>query len=39
MKAQEEIRDRPLWWVLGTSLAFEFVVLGVASWIFVRRDF
>lgn len=39
LKAQEEIRDRPLWWVLGTSLVFEFIVLGVASWIFVRRDF
>lgn len=38
-EAQRLVRDRPLWWVLGTSLAFEAVILGLASWIFVRRDF
>jgi hypothetical protein len=25
--------------VIGTSLAFEFVILGAATFIFVRRDF
>ncbi len=30
---------RNVWWVLGTSLGFEVVVLGVATWIFKRRDF
>lgn len=36
---QERIRDRPVWWVLGTSLVFEGVVLVVCCVIFVRRDF
>jgi ABC-type transport system involved in multi-copper enzyme maturation permease subunit len=34
-----EQRSRPLWWVLGTSVGFEAVVLGAACWIFARRDF
>ncbi|MGA2231448.1 MAG: hypothetical protein ABSH22_11160 [Tepidisphaeraceae bacterium] len=33
------LRDRPLWWVLGTSIAFEAVVVGAAAWTFCRRDF
>ncbi len=37
--AQEEMNERPLWWVLGTSLAFEALVLALACWIFCRRDF
>jgi len=37
--AQEEIRSRSIFWIVGTSLIFEFVLLGAASWIFVRRDF
>lgn len=32
-------RSRPVWWVVGTSLLFEAAVLGLACWIFVRRDF
>jgi uncharacterized coiled-coil protein SlyX len=35
----EEQRSRSLWWVLGTSLIFEGVVLGIACVIFARRDF
>ena len=35
----EAIHSRPLWWVLGTSLAFEALVLGIAVIIFKRRDF
>ncbi len=35
----EEIRDRPVWWIVGTSLAFEAIVLGIAALIFQRRDF
>jgi hypothetical protein len=38
-EAVAEIRDRPLWWVLGTSLLFEAVVVGLAAWIFCRRDY
>jgi len=36
---QLELRKRSLWWVLGTSIAFEIGVLGLAGVIFVRRDF
>lgn len=36
---QKELRDRSVFWVLGTSIAFEIVVLGLASWLFARRDF
>ncbi len=32
-------RERPIWWIVGTSLGFEAVVLGLAGWIFCRRDF
>ena len=35
----EKTRNRPLWWILGTSFAFEGVLLGIACWIFCRRDF
>jgi hypothetical protein len=39
LEVQEQIKDRPVWWVVGTSLAFEAVVLGIACWVFCRRDF
>lgn len=38
-RAVAALKTRPIWWVLGTSLAFEALVLGIASWIFCRRDF
>lgn len=38
-KTESEIGRRGLWWVLGTSFAFELVVLSIALWIFCRRDF
>lgn len=38
-KQQEIIRSRSVWWILGTSLGFEAVVLGIACLIFSRRDF
>ncbi|HYE61951.1 MAG TPA: hypothetical protein VD997_08130 [Phycisphaerales bacterium] len=38
-EARRELQSRSLWWVLGTSFAFEAVVLGIASWRFARRDF
>jgi ABC-type transport system involved in multi-copper enzyme maturation permease subunit len=31
--------SRSAWWSLGTSVAFEAVLLAIACWIFVRRDF
>lgn len=36
---REEIESRSLWYVLGTSLIFELVVLAAAARIFCRRDF
>lgn len=38
-RLNEEYNSRSLWYVLGTSLAFEFVMLGLACVIFVRRDY
>jgi hypothetical protein len=38
-EAQAEMRARPAWWVAGTSLAFEAVVLALAVWVFCRRDY
>ena len=36
---QQELNERPVWWIVGTSLGFEAVVLGLAAWIFCRRDY
>ena len=33
------LRARSLGWILGTSFAFEFIMLALCSWIFARRDF
>ncbi|HVS70927.1 MAG TPA: ABC transporter permease [Phycisphaerae bacterium] len=35
----DPMRNRSAVWVVGTSLAFEAVVLGVAAWLFCRRDY
>ena len=32
-------RGRSVWWVVGTSLVFEAVLVGVGVWWFKRRDF
>lgn len=37
VKADEQ--SHSIWWVLGTSLVFEGIVLGLATVIFVRRDY
>jgi ABC-type transport system involved in multi-copper enzyme maturation permease subunit len=37
--AKGELNTRSLWWTLGTSFAFQFVVAGFACWRFSRRDF
>lgn len=40
MSAQLRLdRERSPVWILGTSLAFEAVLLGLAAWMFHRRDF
>jgi hypothetical protein len=38
-RVEKQLRGRSVWWIIGTSLAFQAVVLGIAGWIFVRRDF
>jgi ABC-type transport system involved in multi-copper enzyme maturation permease subunit len=38
-RSKQIVAERPIWWVIGTSLLFEFAVLAVAAVIFVRRDF
>lgn len=35
----EEYASRSLFYVVGSSLLFEFIVLGLACWIFCRRDY
>ena len=41
--AQIEMMDRenevPGWWIISKSVVFEFIILGIALWIFRRRDF
>lgn len=38
-RAEAEFRQRPIWWIIGTSIGFELAVLGLATIIFCRRDF
>lgn len=33
------LADRSLMWIIGTSLMFEFFCVGLATWIFARRDY
>jgi ABC-type transport system involved in multi-copper enzyme maturation permease subunit len=35
----KEIMNRPVSWVVGTSLGFELVMLSLSAWIFCRRDY
>lgn len=39
MELRKKLSERTLWWVIGTSLGFEAVILLLAAWIFARRDF
>jgi hypothetical protein len=36
---QERLRSRPVSWIVGTSVGFELVVIGLCCLIFSRRDF
>jgi hypothetical protein len=38
-RLEQVYRERSVLWVLGTSLVFEVVILGIGCWIFARRDF
>ncbi|HEY2588390.1 MAG TPA: ABC transporter permease [Tepidisphaeraceae bacterium] len=38
-KAVEDLRARSPWWIVGTSLAFEAVIVALAMWVFCRRDY
>jgi ABC-type transport system involved in multi-copper enzyme maturation permease subunit len=39
METQRQIMARSETYILGTSLGFEVVVVGLSAWIFCRRDF
>ena len=36
---QQAKRDRSVWWILGTSVIFELVLVLIGGWLFWRRDF
>jgi hypothetical protein len=38
-EVQRQILARSLWWIVGTSVGFEVIVLAFAGWIFCRRDY
>lgn len=38
-RAEEAVRGRTVFWVIGTSLGFEALVVLLAGWLFCRRDF
>src|SRR5262249_50200044 len=38
-RLEDKLRNRSMGWVLGTSLAFEAVLLGIGALVFCRRDF
>lgn len=38
-RIKKALEQRSATWILGTSLAFEAVILAIACWIFARRDF
>jgi len=38
-RAEKEMDSVSAWWIIGSSLAFEAVIFGLAAWIFCRRDF
>lgn len=37
--AEQDLRRNPPWLVIGSSLGFEAFLLGIAAWMFCRRDF
>jgi len=39
LRTVKEFNRRSLFWVIGTSMIFEGVMLSLAAWIFCRRDF
>lgn len=38
-EAEKRVNQRSVWWVLGTSVGFEAILLTIACWLFARRDF
>lgn len=38
-KTVEDLRARSPWWIVGTSLGFEAVIVALAMWVFCRRDY
>ncbi len=38
-RMQDILRSRSVWWIVGSSLVFETLILGISGFIFCRRDF
>jgi ABC-type transport system involved in multi-copper enzyme maturation permease subunit len=38
-RTEDEMRERSIAWIMGTSLVFEAVILALCCWLFRRRDF
>jgi ABC-type transport system involved in multi-copper enzyme maturation permease subunit len=36
---EQFVRSRSVWWIVGSSLGFEALMIGLACWIFCRRDY
>ena len=36
---REDEQSHSIWWILGTSVVFEGIILGLATVVFVRRDY
>jgi ABC-type transport system involved in multi-copper enzyme maturation permease subunit len=38
-EVDRELRSRSAGWIVGSSLGFEFLVVGLGAWLFCRRDY
>jgi hypothetical protein len=39
LAVDSQLRDRSIFWIVGTSLLFELIILSLAAFLFSRRDF
>jgi ABC-type transport system involved in multi-copper enzyme maturation permease subunit len=38
-RMEKQLESRTEWWIIGTSLGFECVMIALGAWIFCRREF
>lgn len=38
-RIEQQLESRTEWWIIGTSLGFECVMIALGAWIFCRREF